>query len=166
APGCNVELHDVVFAAGADPESLHERLLDLWFGSPEGLHVDAWTRVESVPGYRVRLVREPPGEPGPGLWFVNIGGYAPGELWERHAYALYGGADRAEVKRRAKRELLKGKESVHRDDLVAVDDMIRVDPGDGWHVMLEADGSAGPPEVVNGYFPIPRRTVDRWKRRR
>ena len=37
APKCNTELHDVVFAVGASIEDTYDRLLELWFGSPEGL---------------------------------------------------------------------------------------------------------------------------------
>jgi len=165
APGCNVELHDVVFVAGRNLEETHEQLLDLWFGQPEGLHVDAWARVDSVAGYRVALSPAPDVE-GPGLYFVNIGGYAPGELWERHAYALYSGHSKAEIKGRAKSELLVGRESVHRDDLYEVDDILEIKPRGDWHVTLSPDPAAGNPTVTNGYFPIPRKTIERWRARR
>ncbi|MEE4303579.1 MAG: DUF1543 domain-containing protein [Wenzhouxiangella sp.] len=164
AAGSNVELHDVVFAVGTDLESTHEQLLDQWFGLPDGLHVDAWARVEQVPGYRVHLTREAP-DNGMRLYFVNIGGYAPGELWERHAYALYPARSPAEVKARARKELLVGRESVHRDDLYDIDDVLEVQPAGNWHVTLEADPEAGKPEVTNGYFPIPRRTIAEWRSR-
>ena len=160
-PGCNIELHDVVFAAGASIEDTHPQLLDRWFGDPERVHVDAWARVETVPGYRVRLDRKAPTE-GPRLYFVNIGAYAPGELLERHAYALYPGASAGEVKTRAKADLLQGRDEVHRDDLYDVDDLLAVEAVDGWHVHLVPDPDAGPPEVTNGYFPIPRATVAAW----
>lgn len=162
ARGCNVELHDVVFAAGEDLESTHEQLLDLWFGQPDGLHVDAWAKVDSVDGHRVALTATPSAD-GPGLYFVNIGGYAPGELWERHAYALYAGRSKAEIKKRAKSELLVGRESVHRDDLYDVDDILEVRPAGGWHLTLTPDASATDPIVTNGYFPIPRKTISRWR---
>lgn len=161
APRCNLELHDVVFAVGDALEAIHPQLLERWFGDPEKVHVDAWARVDQVPGYRVRLAREPQAD-GPRLYFVNIGGYAPGELLERHAYALYAGASSGEVRTRAKAELLAGRQEVHRDDLYDVDDLLSVDTVDGWHVHLVPDADAGPPEVTNGYFPIPRKTVAKW----
>lgn len=165
APGSNVELHDVVFAVGSDLESTHEQLLDQWFGQADGLHVDAWAQVEQVPGYRVRLSATP-GDDDARLYFVNIGGYVPGELWERHAYALYAARSRAEVKAQAKKELLVGRESVHRDDLYDIDDILEVTPGQGWHLRLQADPEAGEPTVTNGYFPIPRHTIAAWRARR
>lgn len=165
APGCNVELHDVVFATGTRIEATHEQLLDQWFGQPEGLHIDAWARVDRIAGYRVRLASTPAGD-DLRLYFINIGGYAPGELWERHAYALYPGHSAAEVKRRARQELLVGRESVHRDDLYDIDDVLEVRTAGNWHIHLEADPDAGDPAVINGYFPIPRRAIGRWRSQR
>ena len=162
---CNVELHDVVFAVGTSLEACHPQLLDRWFGEPDGLHVDAWARLDAVDGHRVSLSDAPPHDELK-LWFVNIGGYVPGEFGERHAYGFFVGADRADVKARAKAELLPGKESVHRDDLYGVDDLVAVEPGGGRHVHLAPDPSAAAPAVTNGYFPIPRQTIATWKANR
>jgi len=165
APGCNVELHDVAFAVGAEVADCHTRLLDAWFGTPDELHIDAWCRLDRVDGHRVELHREPATD-GPRLYFVNIGGYVAGEFGERHAWGLFVGHGKAGVKARAKSELLAGKDSIHRDDLHDVDDIIAVDPGGGWHLRLVPDPDAGVPEVVNGYFPLPRATIQAWKARR
>lgn len=164
APGANVELHDVAFAVGATLASCHEQLLDQWFGEPDGLHIDAFARLDAIDGHRLELRREP-GENGLRLYFVNIGGYEPGEFGERHAWSFFVGSDRAAVKKRARRELLSGKTSVHRDDLYDVDDVVVVAPGGGWHVHLTPDPAAEAPEVVNGYFPLPRATIESWKAR-
>ena len=165
AEGCNVELHDVVFAVGRSLEDVHDQLLDRWCGDPEGLHVDAWAVLDRVPGYRVSLEKTPPGA-AERLYFVNIGGYVANEFGERHVYGFYAGAGRAEVKTRAKRELLTGKQSVHRDDLFEIDGIIEIEAGDGWHVHLEPDSKAGAAKVTNGYFPIPRSTIAAWLRAR
>jgi len=163
AEGCNVELHDVVFAVGSSLERVHDQLLDRWFGSPDGLHVDAWAVLDQVPGFRISLEKTPQ-EAGRRLYFINIGGYVSGEFGERHAYGFYAGLGKADVKAAAKRELLAGKQSVHRDDLFEIDEVIEVAPGDGWFVHLEPDRDAGTPAVTNGYFPIPRKTITAWRR--
>lgn len=162
ADGCNVELHDVVFAVGTSLEAVHPQLLDRWFGKPEGLHVDAWAELDQVPGFRVSLGKTPV-KAERQLYFINIGGYVAGEFGERHAYGFYAGTGKAEVKARAKRELLTGKQSVHRDDLFEIDDVVAIDPGDGWRIHLKPDTEAGAPEVTNGYFPIPRATIAAWR---
>ena len=162
AARCHVELHDVVFAVGDGLESLHDQLLDAWFGQPEGLHVDAWARLDQVEGFRVHLERQ--AMPGPNrLWFINIGGYRNGEFGERHAYAFMAGTGKAEIKARAKASLLQGHELVHKDDLLAIDDCLRIDRVGPWHIRLEEDPQAQPAEIVNGYFPLPAATIARWQ---
>lgn len=165
AAGANVEVHDVVFAVGRTLEDTHEQLLDAWFGRPDELHVDAWAVVDQVRGYRVTL-RSEPSTSGVGLYFVNIGGYAPGELLERHAYALYAGPSKSEVKIRARKELLSGNREIHRDDMYDIDDVLDVQPGVDCHVHLTADPAAGSPAITNGYEPIPRATIEAWRRAR
>ncbi|TVS11093.1 MAG: DUF1543 domain-containing protein [Wenzhouxiangella sp.] len=166
AAGCRVELHDVAFAVGQSLEDTHEQLLGQWFGQPQGLHVDAYAVVDQVEGYRVRLERQPPDQPEQRLYFINIGGYRPNEFAEQHAYALLAAANKAKAKARAKRTLLPGHDSVHKDDLYEVDDVLEIRTAAAWHVHLVADPSATAPRVVNGYFPLPSGTIKAWLKTR
>jgi hypothetical protein len=50
APKCNTELHDVVFTVGASIEDTYLRLVELWFGSPERVHIDSWIELSVVDG--------------------------------------------------------------------------------------------------------------------
>ncbi|HET6631755.1 MAG TPA: DUF1543 domain-containing protein [Rhodanobacteraceae bacterium] len=161
ACGARTELHDVAFAVGADIDAVHDQLLDAWFGEPHGLHIDAWCRLDHVQGHRVHLRRTPAGN-GLHLYFVNIGGYCPGEFGERHAWGFFGAADKAGAKARARASLLPGSERRHKDDLHDVDDCLRVARVAGWHVVLEAAPDAGDPPVSNGYLPLPRATIEAW----
>ena len=154
APRSNTELHDVVFVAGERVEDTYEELMDLWFGSVEGLHIDSWLELAAVDGYRVSL--ESGRADGPGrLFFVNLGAYRPGQFAELHAntFLVAGGED--EAKRRAKASLLQGMESVHTDDLYEVDDCLEIGEVAGLHVHLEAVGETPPPEPHNGWHPLP-----------
>lgn len=161
APRARTELHDVAFAVGASLEAVHQQLLDSWFGDPRGLHVDAWCFLDSVEGYRVRLARTRP-DNGLHLYFINIGGYRPGVFGEHHGWGFFGAANKAEAKRRAKRALLQGHEQTHKDDLHEIDDCLLVGRVGQWHVHLEADATATDPAVTNGYFPLPKHTIERW----
>ena len=165
APGCRIELHDVAFAVGESLEDTHHQLLDQWFGQPRGLHVDAWAVVDQVEGYRVSLRPEPADEDQSlRLYFVNIGGYRPGELAEQHGYMVLAASGKAQAKARAKRLLLAGHESVHKDDLYEVDDLLEISRVSGLHVHLVADESAREPTVINGYFPLPLKTIRAWQK--
>lgn len=161
APGAYTELHDVALAVGPGLEAVHGQLLDSWFGDPRGLHVDAWTFLDHVEGYRVRLGTTPP-DNGLHLYFINIGGYRPGEFGEQHAWGFFGGHSKAEVKARAKKTLLHGREEIHKDNLHDVDDCLRIARVQDCHICLQADALAKPPAVTNGYFPLPAATVKAW----
>ena len=165
APGAKTELHDVAFAVGTSLESVHDQLLDGWFGNPRGLHVDAWCFLDAVDGYRVLLSRKPP-DKGLHLYFINIGGYRHGEFAERHAWGFFVAPNKATAKARAKRTLLQGHEGTHKDDLYDIDDCLQIGSVAGWHIHLVADAHALTPSASNGYFPLPKSAIDAWLVRR
>lgn len=161
ASGARTELHDVAFAVGRDLESVHEQLLQSWFGEARGLHVDAWSILDSIEGYRVCL-RRTPANNGLHLYFINIGGYRHGEFGERHAWWFFGAANKSQAKARAKATLLRNCEQTHKDDMYDVDECLQLDTIAGWHIHLEADPDAAAAEVINGYFPLPAKTINTW----
>jgi len=165
APRCRIELHDIAFAVGTTLPSMHEQLLNQWFGQPQGLHIDAYARLTGADGHRIELRNEPASH-GKQLYFINIGGYAPNELAEQHAYGFYVARNKTEAKARARAELLPGRDEVHKDDLHDVDDCLALTEVDGQHIHLVEDESAGAPEVINGYFPLPSRTIKAWVERK
>ena len=165
APRAKTELHDVAFAVGDSLEGVHDQLLDGWFGDPRGLHVDAWCFLDSVAGYRVQLSRTPPAN-GLHLYFINIGGYRPGVFAENHAWGFFGARNKAEAKRRAKQTLLQDHVEIHKDDLYAIDDCLKVARVGAWHVHLTPDAGASDSPVTNGYFPLPKSVIDHWIARR
>ena len=161
APGCRIELHDIAFAVGTSLESMHEQLLEQWFGQPQGLHVDAYAKLDRADGHRVTLEGKP-FSGGKHLYFINIGGYQPNEMAEQHAYGFFVAPNKSEAKARAKAELLPGRQEVHKDDLYDVDDCIALSEINGRYIHLIEDAQAGDPEIINGYFPLPSRTVKNW----
>lgn len=159
APRCNTELHDVVFAVGTSIEAGYEQLLDLWFGTPVGLHVDSWMALDVVDGHRVRLVEKP--APGKALYFINLGGYADGQFTELHANMILVAADAREAKARAKRDLMRnGEQQIHTDDLYDVDDCLEIRHVGAYHIALEPAEAAPPPRPVNGYQKIPKAVIE------
>jgi hypothetical protein len=155
APRSNTELHDVVFVAGERLEDTYRDLVDLWFGTPEGLHIDSWIALDVADGHRVRLGVEPP-EHGKRLYFVNLGAYKPGAFLELHDNAFYVAESPDEAKRRAKRSLLKGMVSVHKDDLFAVDDCLDVGARTGLRIALEPTEDPDTTEPHSRYQPLPK----------
>ncbi len=154
APRCNTELHDVVFVVGPSIETTYERLMDKWFGDPRRMHIDSWLELRVVDGYRVSLQPQPPA-PGQKLYFINLGAYLPGQFTEVHANAFVVAASEAEVKRRAKAELLPGAQAVHTDDLYDIDDCLEITEVDGRHIHLEPTTEQVVLEPNNGFYVIP-----------
>ncbi|HEY2761246.1 MAG TPA: DUF1543 domain-containing protein [Pirellulales bacterium] len=170
APKCNTELHDVVFVVGESIESTYERLLELWFGSAEGLHIDSWMELTVVDKHRVRLSKEPATSKGAvtgdkKLFFVNLGAYADSEFTELHANAVVVGASEQEVKQRAKSELLRGKTAVHTDDLFDIDDCLEITAVDGYTIRLEPTDAPERMIPNNGYHIIPRPVIEAFLQR-
>jgi hypothetical protein len=158
APKCNTELHDVVFVVGTSIEATYQQLMDKWFGDPLRLHIDSWLELRHVDGYQIELNSQPSTRPEK-LFFINLGAYRPGEFTELHANAFLVACNAQEAKRRAKREMLVGSNSVHTDDLFDVDDCLDIVEVDGLHVHLAPSAQSPPLIPNNGYHIIPQSIV-------
>ena len=164
APRCNTELHDVVFVVGESIETSYERLMDKWFGDPLRLHIDSWIELRCVDGYGISL-RPSPAASDRKLYFINLGAYLPGQFTELHANAFVVAGSEAEVKQRAKAELLRGAQSVHTDDLFEIDDCLEIAEVDGQHVHLEFTSEKQSFEPQNGYHVLPAEVVAAYQKR-
>jgi len=157
APGCQIELHDVRFVAGATIEAAIPELRRQWFGLREGLHLDAYLRVWAVDGWTVRLGREPCAPRPERLWFVNLGAYRADSLAELHHFGLVVAVSPAAAKAAAKRQWLRGALQQHKDDLAAVDDCLALKQlelleGGRWHVHLEPHPEGSSQSQVPDWF--------------
>jgi hypothetical protein len=154
APRCNTELHDVVFVAGESIDSCYRQIMSKWFGDPLKLHIDSWLELRSVDGFRVSLTAHPSASEKK-LFFINLGGYLPGQFAELHANAFVVATSEGEVKKRAKEELLRGMQSVHTDDIYDIDDCLEISEVDGYAIHLEPDSAAALLEPCSAYHVIP-----------
>jgi hypothetical protein len=84
----NIELHDVRFSVGDSPEECHEDLRRQWWGNPKSLHLDCWGQVEQADGYDITLSVARSEESEMKLFFLNLGGYDPGNFGELHENLL------------------------------------------------------------------------------
>ncbi len=44
----NTEVHDVVMAVGDTLEEVYPQLKQAWFGEAQGLHIDAWAKLQEL----------------------------------------------------------------------------------------------------------------------
>jgi hypothetical protein len=167
APNCNIELHDVVFAVGEKIEDTYEELMDKWFGTPLGLHLDSYMELDVVDGHRVKIVDNLSDSPNK-LYFVNLGAYATGQFTEIHASKFIVCSSKPEAKVRAKKELLQDWGSpVHTDDLYEIDDCIEIRTDcPAHHIALEKTVQVENFRPVNGYHLIPKAMVENYMSRK
>jgi len=164
APKGNTELHDVVFAVGAGIEDTYEQLMDKWFGTPEGLHLDSWMELDIVDGHKVTLI-EQKSEQKEKLYFVNLGAYSDGQFTEIHASKFLVAENAREAKARAKAELLKNWPGpVHKDDLYEVDDCLELGTVGRYFISLEKTTLPENLKPTNGYHIVPKDHVQAYMR--
>ena len=162
APKCNTELHDVVFVVGERIEDTYEQLLNVWFGSPDGLHIDSWMHLDVVDGYEVSLSRTP-ADSDLKLFFVNLGAYADGAFTEVHENVFVVGEAALEVKSRVKQTYLQGQFKLHTDSLFEVDDCLQIEGANGWYVHLKPTERLGTWKPNNDYHVLPKDVIERFK---
>ena len=138
ADKANVELHDVRWVVGSHIEDTFNDLRNNWFGSIDGLHIDSFKKIEYIDGYKINLKnfeknninnKQPLKQINPqkNLWFVNIGGYDPSSMQEKHEFGLVVASSSLEAKNRAKSKWLRGCRKKHKDDIASLNKLISYD---------------------------------------
>jgi Domain of Unknown Function (DUF1543) len=126
--GRYTEQHDVFFGIGDSLASLIPAIEAFWPEANGRAHIDAWREVTYVDGYavRVRSRGESAATATNRLYFINLGGYKPGEFEEYHYKTIIAGPDKGAAVRRSKETTFykhigfKGAES-HIDDKYGID---------------------------------------------
>ena len=134
----NVELHDVRWVAGSRIEDTYDVLRRDWFGNFEGLHIDSYKKINYVDGYKINLMNTEDKNLKKNrfsdginlkknLWFVNIGGYDPSSMQEKHEFGLVAASTKLEAKNIAKSKWLIGCKKKHKDDIASLEILLRCD---------------------------------------
>ena len=138
SPKANIELHDVRWVIGSKIEDTFDQLRNDWFGSDNGLHIDSYKKIDSIDDYKINLINKESREPqnkiskkgrisNKKLWFVNIGGYDPSSMQEKHEFGLVVASNSSEAKNKAKSKWLIDCKKKHKDDISAVKSFTDVD---------------------------------------
>ncbi len=152
----NIELHDVRWVVGSKIEDTYDTLRKDWFGSPKGLHIDSYKKIKYIDGYKINLRNVEnlkiknnkfynKSYAKKNLWFVNIGGYDPTSLQEKHEFGLVIATNKLEAKNIAKSKWLIGCKKKHKDDidsletLISCDDCEQIKKIDNWEIELTPD---------------------------
>ena len=134
----NVELHDVRWVVGSKIEDTFDVLRKNWFGIIDGLHIDSFKKIEYIDGYKINLKNSEKNKlknkqslnqmkPDRNLWFVNIGGYDPSSMQEKHEFGLVVASNSLEAKNKAISKWLSGCRKKHKDDIASLNTLISCD---------------------------------------
>jgi Domain of Unknown Function (DUF1543) len=125
--GRNTEQHDTFFGIGDSLSDLLPQIENFW---PDGgkIHIDSWREITVVDGYAIKVLDKEtvPAASVHKLFFLNLGGYKPGDMEEYHYKLLSVSKDKAEAISAAKQTAFylhtgfKGATS-HIDDKYGVD---------------------------------------------
>tara|TARA_B100000945_G_C20418444_1_gene616420 strand:+ start:906 stop:1487 length:582 start_codon:yes stop_codon:yes gene_type:complete len=158
ASKANIELHDVRWVIGSKIEDTFDDLRTNWFGLREGLHIDSYKKIKSIDGYKINLknVENRKSEKiylnneinsSKNLWFVNIGGYDPSSMQEKHEFGLVVASNSLEAKNKAKSKWLIGCKKKHKDDIASlgifsdIDDFEIIRNIDNWVIELTPENN-------------------------
>ena len=78
------EQHDVFFGVGYSLAELVPQMKAFWPEANGRIHIDSWREVTFVDGYQIEVVPKQNEAEDRNLFFINLGGYKPGELEEYH----------------------------------------------------------------------------------
>ncbi|MCF3109283.1 DUF1543 domain-containing protein [Niabella sp. CC-SYL272] len=102
-PGRHTEQHDIFFGIGKELAELIPDIQAFWPEARGKIHIDAWREVTAVDGYRIRVEeRAPRGAQPEQLFFINLGGYLPGNFEEHHHKLITVAANMGAAVQRAK----------------------------------------------------------------
>ena len=155
AKKANIELHDVRWVVGSKIEDTFCTLRKEWFGSLKGLHIDSYKKIKYIDGYKINLRNvenlkiknkfSDKSKTKKNLWFVNIGGYDPSSMQEKHEFGLVIAKNKLEAKNIAKSKWLIGCKKKHKDDIASLETLIScndckiIKKIDNWEIELTPD---------------------------
>ncbi len=166
-PDRNIEQHDVFFDIGESVKDLVPNVQAFWPGVK--LHFDAWREVTCVDGYRIEVVPKDDRNTisSAKLFFLNLGGYKPGEFEEYHYKMLVAAQDKTDAIIKAKETAffrhtgftganshIDDKYGVDVDDVYEITDILNKETKEKHRISVIPDSEVKEDELHIGYFKL------------
>ena len=172
--GRHTEQHDILFCIGHSIRDVLPQVNDFWPEAKNTLHLDAWREVTLVNGYNISVVENTGQGNAVQLFFINLGGYKPGEFEEFHYKMVVAATDKAEAIRLAKQTAffkhtgfsgatshIDDKYGIDVDDLYAIPDILSADIKNRYSIVIQRSHPEQPSDTLHlGYFKLDQ--VDKW----
>ena len=99
------------------------------------MHIDSYKKIKYLDGYKINLRNvenfqisnnksSNKCKTKKNLWFVNVGGYDPSSMQEKHEFGLVIAKNKLEAKNIAKSKWLIGYKKKHKDDIASLETLI------------------------------------------
>jgi hypothetical protein len=167
--GRHTEQHDIFFAIGNSISDLKPDILSFWPEANDKIHIDAWREVTAVGSYSLTVA--PKGDVIETninkLFFINLGGYKPGEFDELHYKMLLVADTMADASRLAKETTfykhtgfegavshIDDKYGVDVDDAFEIADVLPEHMKSRFHIQIEPTTLLFEDELHLGYLPL------------
>lgn len=148
--GRNTEQHDVFFGIAETLKDLIPAMKKFWPEAKGKIHIDGFQEVKFVDGFELKIVEKSSESVKNNLFFINLGGYKPGNFEELHQQYLMVGKSMAEIIRRVKKtdffktmgfknaeSHIDDKFGVDIDDIFKVNDLLPAEMKEKYSVILE-----------------------------
>lgn len=170
--GRNTEQHDIFFGIGNELADLLPQMLAFWPETRGKMHIDAWREIRQVDGFTVTIEdRNLPSisDDGPPhkLFFINLGGYKPGEFEEFHYKMVVAAPDKGEAIKAAKATAfykhtgfegavshVDDKYGVDVDDVDDIEDILPADIRKQYKLLLRSGNATSADPLHLGYLTI------------
>lgn len=166
-PGRSTEQHDIFFGIGNTVKSLKNDMYAFWPNAGQ-LHIDSWRTVTRVSNYTIKIVPKSEAvSQKEKLFFLNLGGYLPGELEEYHYKVLVVAKTMGMAIKAAKQTVFyktygfKGGEShidekygLDVDDMHKVEDLLSAELREHYHIFITPAEDGIEDELNIGYVKL------------
>jgi hypothetical protein len=103
--GRHTEQHDLFFTIGSDLKSTIPEIKNFWHDGGT-IHIDSWRTITECDGYEISVAKQSkkttPSKNDLKLFFLNLGGYKPGDLEEYHYKMVVVALNKTEAIKQAK----------------------------------------------------------------
>ena len=163
------EQHDIFFGIGYNLKDLVPAMFQFWPEAKQKIHIDAWREVTQADGYTVQIIprQDATQSAKTKLFFINLGGYKPGEFEEYHYKMLVAADDKGTAIKKSKETAfykhtgfagatshIDDKYGVDIDDLHEIPDILSDNFKKKYSIQLTPTIAVKEDELHIGYLPL------------
>ena len=148
--GRNIEQHDVFFGISETLKDLVPDMKKFWPEANGQIHIDCYQEVKFVDGFEVKIIDKISQVSEEQIFFINLGGYQPGNFQEFHQQYLMVGKSMPEIIKRVKQtdfyknmgfknatSHIDDKHGVDIDDIFKVNDILPDEMKERYSIVLQ-----------------------------